>query len=556
MFLRLLARPSWLVLAVCAVLPASGCSGPTTVQLDAGAPADGAAVSTGTIVLESEGALGLSPGGEATFRARWLGADGQPVVGGAISFGLEGMPRDSTLRTLGATTDGEGRVRGTLVAGAMPGAFRVRVAAAGASPAYLDVAVGAEGFGRILVEVRSEDVRAISTRSVSLHLDTGCADALTRREGDRMRDLAAGETMTEFVALPAEQVFTVVATGKSERGTVVASGCLEGVRVAADASIRAVVALRPEPLQVGGEYGTTVSIASPGAGALAAAALGAALADVAGAGADHTLLLDTLERELRDRGREDAADVLALERLTGEPDAALRTALDAAGAGPVRSVASALADLVPGLDALLVEGTLAIAAEPDGGALASFARGRVQLEAATGETVSADLAGIEARRPATVRWALAEDALHVDSLEIALPLGTLTDRALAGLARARGAESTLALLAQEGGCAELDALVEARPEVRHACDPECVESVCHAAIDGVLSGTLVAAPALDETQSTVALAGVLACDDGDGDLVVDAMRAIALSGAWTSADGTSSAPIAADLEGARLSVLP
>ena len=180
----------------------------------------------------------------------------------------------------------------------------------------------------------------------------------------------------------------------------------------------------------------------------------------------------------------------------------------------------------------------------------------MQLEAATGETVSADLTGIEARRPATVRWVLAEDALHVDALEIALPLGTLVDRALAGLARARGAESTLALLAQEGGCAELEALVEARPEVRHACDSACVESACHAALDAVLSGTLEAAPALDAVRSTVALTGVLACDDGDGDLVVDAMRAIALSGAWTSADGTSSAPIAADLESARLSVLP
>lgn len=535
----------------------AGCAGTSIVMLDGGPREDGSAIpSTGRIVVEGESAIGLSPGAAATFRARWIGPDEQPVRAGAVSFGLEGTPRGSTLRAIAATTDDAGRVEGALIAGTMPGTFRVRIAAFGATPAHLDVAVGAEGFGAIVVEVRGGAARTVAARRASLMLDATCEEALARPEGDRVRELALGENAVEFVALPAGQVFTVVATASSREGVVVASGCLEAVEVRADRSIRAVVDLQPQPLIAAGEYASTIEAALGSIGSTATRRLASvAEASARAAGGSEALLLDALERELRDRGHDDVADALVLERASGEPDRVLRGLLETQSAGPARATLALLESIAPSLDRITIGGTLAIGSDTSGSTLGSFVRERVSLSGPGGEAIEIPMRFLPidlARRPVLVRWTAGSDSLEMDELRVVLPLGELIVGAIDGLARARGAADPAALVMLGSGCGALDAVIESRPSLRDACDATCVLEICGKAAQAAFAPIEEAASALDAERRDVVLAGMLACEDTSGDLRVDAMLATGLAGAWRSVDGASSEPVSARFGATRI----
>jgi hypothetical protein len=527
-------------LALAALLGIAGCGGVTTVELDGGPGRDGAVGPTGALHVESETMLALFPGSRASILARWIGVDGRPVSGGLVTFALQGMPRDSTLDALSARSDADGRARVELQAGTMPAIFRVRIAADGATPAYVDVAVGTMGFGTMVVAIEGGDRRAIAQRTVVLHQgEIACADAIARAEGDRSRVVPEASREIELAALPAGQPFTVVARGTGPSGTLLAAGCVERVQVPVDNRVRATVELQALPLAPDGEYATFVDIASTGSASALVDALSHALGTgIASAGGDARLLLDALDQELRARGQVEIADSLVRQRRTGEPESALQRGLSAASQGPSIAADALLDEAQVRLAAISIDGRLSLAVTREGTVAASFVRRSVLVGPASDERTTADLSarGVEAHTPVAARWIASDDALVLEALPIELPLGRLLLATLDGLARARAAHGPAELMLEEIGCAPLSDWVEERPDVASACRPECVLEACKRAARVTLEMIEGGASALDDARTRLLLAGTLASDDADGDLTVDAMGGVDLAGRWSSAD--------------------
>lgn len=561
MFLRFRGLLGALFLLASAALAA--CAGGTTVELDGGGP-DAPMAPSSAITIVGPTTIALAPTQSAPFVARWTDASGAPVEGRDVTFALEGMPRDSSLFALGARTDARGEVEGTVIAGTLPATFRVRVAAPGATPAYVDVAVGPEGFGSLLVSVEGGDARTVTRRVVRLHLadhggaEIACDDALGRADADRTRAVdASGQAA--FATLPAAQSFTVVARGENDRGTIVAEACASGVRVTADSETRLTLALVARQLGVEGEYAAFVELSPGSSPAGAIDALSVALeASVLAAGGDGALLLDSLEAELRARHASAAADALARERVTGEPDAALAARLELGGESPSHAAGWLLGEVGALSSSIAVSGTLAIARAEPTGSLATFTREGLVIGPAGAERVMLDLSalGVEARAPAALRWFGDEDRLEADELRIRMPLGKLVRAAFAGVARTRGAPDAAALLVDRAGCGALDAWISEQDEIAAECDATCVAEVCKGAIESVLGLVATGAAPLDEMRASLVLSGSMTSEDADGDLTVDALRAGVLSGGWRSADGATSEPVDASFSGTRLSPLP
>ncbi|MDQ3036146.1 MAG: hypothetical protein M3Y87_27340, partial [Myxococcota bacterium] len=478
----------------CAVLAggvvAAGCDGPRTLELDAGGPDAAAPSELGSIVIVGETAIGLTPRASARIVARWMDPAGRPVADRDVSFALDGMPRDSSLFSLVARTDADGQASGTVIAGELPATFRVRVAAPGATSAYVDVAVGAEGFGRLVVTVEGGDARTIARRTVRLHQGSmsspvRCADALGRAEADRTRTVDESGVV-ELTALPAGQRFTVVARGENLRGTIVAEGCVAGVVIEVDREVRTTIELVARQLGVEGEYDTTLEVAPGTSPRVAVDAMLAALdAAVLAGGGDAASMLDALEAELRERDETIAADALATERLTGAPDAELASKLELALASPSRAVRDLLEEIATRSESLSIGGTLAIARATPEGSLASFTRGAIAFGAIGGERTTIDLASLggDTRTPAAMRWFGTEDLLQVDEIAIALPLGRLVLAMIDALVSAGGAIDAAALLAPDSGCAALASWVAERTELAAACDDVCAAAACTRAIE-------------------------------------------------------------------------
>jgi hypothetical protein len=95
-----------------------------------------------------------------------------------------------------------------------------------------------------------------------------------------------------------------------------------------------------------------------------------------------------------------------------------------------------------------------------------------------------------------------------------------------------------------------------RAELAGVCDAACALSACREAVAAALGMLATAAAALDEARARVVISGTALCEDLDGDLVVDGLSATSAVGAWTSADGTSSEPLAATFYGLRMTTLP
>ncbi|WP_236520214.1 hypothetical protein [Sandaracinus amylolyticus] len=556
MYLRLAGLlAAWVALA--------GCHEPTTFDLDAG-PADASPPgATGLIEIEGAPTLALAPGAHAEFVARWTDAEGRPVAMRDVSFALDGMARDSTLFSLGGRTDEDGRVTGMVIAGSETATFRLRVAAPGAQAAYLEVAVSADGFGRLVVAVEGGDGRDIAQRTVLVHQSTSatdrvsCDDALTRREADRSRTIdALGEAV--FAPLPAAQRFTIVARATSSASLIVAEGCVEDVMLEPLGDTRATVTLVPRTLGIEGEYDAELALRAGMAPSLAADALALALeGTVVASGGDASMMLDALESTLRDRGATAALSALEAARATGsaERELATRLALDGASlAGGARVVLEEIVALHRGL---VVDGVLFVAGSMDG-PVASFTRGEVRLGEADADLVMIDLreVGVAARAAAAVRWNEGSDVLQLESMRIELPVATLLVSGIEALARARGLESAGALIASHGGCDVLQAWIAEQDDLATACGADCATAACDAVGGAVMALARGATAPLDALSARVVLAGPLSTEDADGNLSVDALRAETLSGSWRSADGLSGEAVDATFGGARISPLP
>jgi hypothetical protein len=546
--LRMFLRFSCALLAGYAVL--AGCGEASSGSFD-GAAADAGMRSTGMISLDGESTLTLAPGASADFSARWTDRDGSPVVSGAVSFALEGMPRDASLRTLAATTDADGRAHGTIRAGSVASTFRVRIAAIDALPAYLDVAVGSDGFGTMRVEIDGGEPRPISTRVIHLHQgDVGCATALARIDGDRSRALGEGTTEATFEGLPAGLPFTVVARGLDATGQAVAEGCVATVRIPVENTVVARVTLAPRPLDIAGEYESALTITGATAAPSAIDALAAVIETTSrAAGSDAGRMLDALVTTLRDRGETDVADSLERAIESEGLETALEVELGTRELGPTLAIDDALRRIASGIRTLRIEGVLAVAPAAIGGgeAAASFTR-RLIAVGGSGSTAlfpSDTLLG-DRRAPASVRWAAADDSLEVRALEVELPLGRLV---LASITALAPGGTLLDALRAPSGCDVLETHAERRSEVSAVCDAACVESACDLAIEQVLAPLDTAVDALDEIHARVILAGTARAIDDDGDLGVDRFDPAALAGSWASIDGMSSDDVEATLDG-------
>lgn len=554
-----IAGVGWLARCALGACIAAGCSGPRTLEIDAGGP-DASRSELGTITILSESVIGLTPRANEVLVARWTDPAGEPVVGGDVSFALEGMPRDSSLFSLVARTDESGEATGTVIAGELPATFRVRVAAPGATSAYVDVAVGAEGFGRLSVTVEGGDARTITRRTVRLHQGSmvRCSDALGRADADRT--LTVDESgVVELIALPAGQLFTVVARGENARGTIVAEGCVAGVEIEVDREVRRTIELVARQLGVEGEYDVALELApSSSFGSTIDVMTAAVDAAVLAGGGEAALMLDAVDAELRERGEVASADALAAERLTGEPDAELAAKLELATASPPRAVRGMLEQIETLSASMRIDGTLAIARAAPEGSLASFTRGAVTLGAGAPDRVAIDAValGAELRTPAAMRWFGDADLLQVDEIAIALPLGRLVLAVIDGLATAAGAADAIELLGAHSACTELASWIDERAGLTTACDETCAAEACARAVESTLTIATDAAAPFDEVRARMAVAGALTSEDVDGDLVADALRADALSVAWSSADGSDTEALEASLAGTRISPLP
>ena len=151
--------------------------GPTEVTVDGGPISDASSGPAGRIEVESETALTLMYGESSEILVKYF--EGRAAgVGVELSFALAGNASDADLMDLNRVTDAAGRAQTTLVAGTVGSAFRLRISAERASPAFVNVSVSDSGFGGITVRADYMGARAESTRRVvTVYSGVECAPA-------------------------------------------------------------------------------------------------------------------------------------------------------------------------------------------------------------------------------------------------------------------------------------------------------------------------------------------------------------------------------------------
>lgn len=520
-----------------------------------GGPTTDASPALGEIRVVGEHSILLGPRESATFAVRWTNAEGMLVPMGDVHLALEGRPRDSSLFSLISRTNDAGEASGTIIAGELPATFRIRITASNAVPAYIDVAVGTEGFGSLSIRVEGAPLRPASRRVVLLHQGTplSCSDALARPEADRTR--TTDETGTvEFGALPAGQLFTIVARAENEGGIVVSDGCVEGVRVQAEQTITQRVELLARPLRVEGEYSVTLELAPDSSPQRLLESVAEAVdVSILAVGGDAELMLDGLDTALRERDATELADALMNERMTDDLRAAVAAALDDFGKMPSTAAHALLLDVAERTRSFRIEGTLAIARAAASASLASFTRRNVHIGPPGPTHIVVNLAeqGVEARTPVTLNWSMDDDRLIIDELIIPLPLGRLTSRIIEEMAIDRGESGAADLIRNDSGCERLALFIDQRPDIAAECDAGCTMASCNHAVDVVLSVARVAIGSLDDPRARLRLSGATLARDSDGDLDADTLPGTTFTGTWGNVDDTASAPVESSFEGAR-----
>lgn len=524
-----------------------GCS--SEYRVDGGPLPDGSAP-MGVIELESEPSLTLTFGAEAELVVRYT-ESGVAVQGAPIRFALEGRAHDSTVADLSVDTDADGRARTRMVAGSTASAFRVRVSAERAAPIYVNVSVGNMGFGALVVRAEYDGLRAGGRRVIELYSSMSCADEPPPFP-DRMAALDPSTTEARFRALPAGLTYAVLARVEGPGGLVVARACADGVEVVRDDETVVELGFADAPLAPAGRYEAVLALTPTSSSAWAsevATDAGGALIDTAGGGAE--LYLDALEAELRERGATVGADALALERATGVPVATLSVALEDDGADPRVALEAALAGLRTRMTALALSGPLSIDVVA-GSPSATWAAAQLAVGPSDPDSpalvIDPGAAGLELSPSLSISWP-AGDALVLESLTLALPLGTLARRTLEAELAARSLGSPGELLAARAGCDALAAWIADDPIAGPLCTADCPRAACLRALDGIMAASLEALDLLDEARGVLTVSGTIEMIDADADLLVDQLAASELSGTWSGA--TESDPVAGGLTAAR-----
>jgi hypothetical protein len=551
------ALPSVPLLALIAAL--AGCPG-----VDAGPATDG--TPSGPVreprdppdeaVLELVGddRRALSFGEESELQVRYLMPDGDPIDAGVVSFALIGSTAGSSLQQLDVVTDDSGMALNTLLAGDQAGSFQVRVAADGAEPLYLDVAVSDQGFGSVLVMANYVGSRFVERRTVVAQADVGCEEA-ARRPGDPM------QTLTEFgparfVALPAERSYAISVFAEGPGALPMARGCTDGVFVKADREVSVTVTFTDEPLSLDGRFETHFELDSAAPAQVLADAIrqaGTTLVesdangDPAPLNAEARYLLDVLDRTLRseqyasDVNYLTLADALAVERLTPTLvpalDTQLQALLDAADAGALSALETLVVTTQQSLAATRLE-SLLVLAFTDGALQADWQPSTLSAlpigAAPTAPTLELSAAGSVLLKTELM---LAADAVNVTSARLPLGWGAL---AAQSLGVATGADSGL-LVALNGalGCGELATLLDSVVWATGQCDASCIDAVCARGLGTLVAGAESALTALDTARPHSVLSGTLVLSDKDGNLWAESLSG-ALDGTWLESQAEGS----------------
>lgn len=519
-----------------AALALSAC-GPTEVTVDGGFASDASSGPAGRIVIDSARSLGLTYEEASEIEVRYL-EDGSPRGGVTLRFVLDGNANDAVLEDLEVVTNGDGVARTELVAGTVGSAFRVRVSAARAPSAYIDVSVSNAGFGAIRVDAPYDGARAEwSRRVITVYSETEC-DPPGGYPASRVARVLplddSAEPEVTFNTLPVGLAYAVVGVVEGSTGEVLASACVDSVAVLADARTDVNLRFADVALMPSGTYEAELVLDADAFEAVVMRGIDAGI-PAASVGADAMLL--AVEDELRARGFDAVADAFAVERMTGAPADDLDADLAGDGADAAEGLRRFFSRLLELFGKVRFGGPLAL--ELEGDALtATWSVTDLQIgEVGTPDgpaplPIDPELFGLALAPSVGLTWRPEDDEVKVDSLSLSLPIGVLVSAALE-VALADPSSAPGRALRDAAGCGTLIAWVADDPTLSPVCDASCADAACAAALSPVLDAAQTAMleePGLD----MVSLAGPLAAIDDDGDLVVDRLDGT-LPGSWTSA---------------------
>ena len=506
-------------------------------------PDAGADAAPRTNVLEVEGPerLALVYGEEAVIAVRYLGPRREPLAERVVSFAFDGRAHDSTLRSLDVQTDETGFARTTLVAGSTPAAYRVRVTAEDAAPAFVDVSVSDEGFGQLSVEVRYDGSRPVTTLGAAVFAGLRCDDETTRTEaGDRYGTPPEHRSEVLFLGLPAGLDYAVVARGEGPTGELLAWGCVDGVAVEAAGLVETAVTAQDLPQDVRGSYETTLTFEPS-----ATAAQLLAQVEVSGEMplGDGTSILDAVARSLRAAGDTDGLARLAEARTRSDADAALDDQLTSRGIGPSAALDGLYALLDVGTQDVELRGSLRFGDAPFLH-LSHLAVGppdsRRQVEASVAGGLATELSAELDPVGETLRVELLSVDLRASAWVAALA-ATMEGPVPAESSPLEGALRRLAR------CEEMPEV----PELAGVCDAACLANACSEVMKFLTMDLELRLGELDNARSRITARGELALRDDDADLEVDRVEAT-LDGEWTGDRSPEPEPLEVNVQGDRV----
>lgn len=494
---------------------------------DAGVANDAPTTPRRLLDVEGETSITLAPLAERTLRFRVSQEGGGPVADALVTFALDGLPRSSTLRQLGGTTDATGIASVVLVAGPEATTFRLRATTQGAAPAVVDVSVGTE-FGELAVTLEPEVTRNVRSYLVRAVADVPCAEVPSSPTGDE-RTLGIELATTTFPALSTSASWTIEARGQTAAGTTVARGCVEGLRVSPTAPASARVVVRDLPLDTTGAYGVTWSLEASSLGERArSATLTAAVGDT---GAE--MLLDGLRGSL---AATSLGEIDALDRARAASlDARLAEALRTTDTTLATTLAPLADEVDAGFGALALASTLRPASMP---AISPFS---VQLGA---DAVGAPIEPIAG----SLTMAVGRDALLLTGLDVPLAPASLWIAGFRARASARSSEGLVGVIREGASCGTLVTFLTR--EAVLSCDARCVREGCAQAAALLDARLEDLAASRDGAASHLRVDAMLDTHDDDDDLRADRLEGDATA-TWESSDGAESTPLASSWSGLR-----
>ncbi len=547
-----MGRPFLIYLASAALVVACG---PTEVIVDGGPGSDASTGPSGRILIESESALTLMYGQSSDVLVRYLEGSA-PRSGVELGFALSGNANDADLMSLDVVTGADGRAQTTLVAGSVSSAFRLRVSAERAPPAFVDVSVSDAGFGGLSVTASYEGARAEPARRViTVYAEVGCdpmggfpASAVARQV--TLEDDA--ETEVVFNTLPSGLSYTVVGVVEGSTGAALATACADGVDVAPDAVTPVRLAFIDAALDPAGTYAIELELSADAFAAVAGRGIDAGVA-MGGAGADD--FLDALEQELRDRGFVADADGLAAERVSGALTTSLEEQLTAASADPSEALRRFFARLLELFTEVRVGGPLQLGFDDTVAATGVWDAQTLEIGAPLAPDGVPPIAldptatGLDLAPVIGVAWLADSDEMEVASLSLALPLASLVSAAMQAAA-SDVASSPGADLRDVAGCGVLTSWVAASATLSPVCDAACADAACLSALSVALDAAQTAVTG-EAGLDTITLRGRLRMLDDDGDLTADRVGGT-LAGTWDGARMLPSVDTVGTVTGTRL----